>query len=151
MNGSSFSVLEGELREAGLRVTTQRMQILRIVTESDEHLSAEDIQAMAHEQDGSVSLATTYRTLKALKDAGLVEPHYLGRNHQREHFERTRRPDHFHFKCQRCHSVFEFENDAMRALKADLQSMKGWELKQACMCFEGICHQCVGFKDEPDT
>ncbi len=144
MNRSPFSILESELRETGLRVTAQRLQVLKIVSESEEHLSVEDIHAKAREQDGMVSLATIYRTLKALKDAGLVEPHYLGRNHQREHFERARHPDHFHFKCQRCGRVHEFETELVERLRDNLRLDKGWELNDVCMCFEGVCAKCIG-------
>jgi Fur family ferric uptake transcriptional regulator len=138
------SVLEGELREAGLRVTSQRLQVLRIITEADDHLSAEDIHAIVREQEGGVSLATVYRTLNALKETDLLESQYLSRHHHRERFERARQPGHYHFKCQRCSRIYEFESNVLHPLRAELKSKRGWDLKEMCMCFEGICEQCGG-------
>jgi len=69
---------EEELRRAGLRVTGQRALILRLIRASKEHLDAEDIYAAARAQDSSLSLATVYRTIGALKRAGLVEQRYPG-------------------------------------------------------------------------
>lgn len=143
MSEVPLSVLEGELREAGLRVTSQRLQVFKIVSESDAHLAAEDIHAIVREQNRGVSLATIYRTLNALRGAGLVAPHYLGRDHEREHFEHSGKPEHFHFTCQRCGQVFEFETELMQTLKVKLREEKGWVLARSCMCFEGICSECA--------
>ncbi|MDF1499766.1 MAG: Fur family transcriptional regulator [Anaerolineales bacterium] len=136
------SVLERELREAGLRVTSQRLQVFKIVSESDAHLSAEDIHVLVREQDGDASLATVYRTLKVLREAGLVAPHYLGKDHEKEHFEPSSKPEHFHFTCHRCGQVFEFETELVNALKTRLRKDKGWVLGHACMCLEGLCSDC---------
>jgi Fur family ferric uptake transcriptional regulator len=136
------SAIDGELREAGLRVTSQRLLVFNIVCKSDAHLSADDIHAMVRRQDGDVSLATIYRTLNALSEAGLVAPHYLGRDHEREHFEHSGKPEHYHFTCVRCGQVFEFETEAMQTLKVRLREDKDWVLIHSCMCFEGVCSKC---------
>ena len=60
------------LRDAGLRVTPQRMVLLAILMESADHPNADELLARARALDDSVSLATVYRTLSALEEAGLI-------------------------------------------------------------------------------
>lgn len=60
------------LREAGLRVTQQRMALLSILMDAADHPNADELLARARDLDDSMSLATVYRTLSALEEAGLI-------------------------------------------------------------------------------
>ena len=60
------------LREAGLRVTQQRMALLSILMDAADHPNADELLARARDLDDSMSLATVYRTLSALVEAGLI-------------------------------------------------------------------------------
>lgn len=131
------------LRSAGLRVTDQRLAILRLLYSSAVHLTAEDLHRQLQEQGKSTGLATVYRNLAKLSEADIVESHYLGPDHHKEHFEMVVDQVHFHFVCRRCGQVYEFETDALDRLKAELAAQKGWILEETCMCFEGLCHRCA--------
>ena len=60
------------LRDAGLRVTPQRMVLLSILMGSADHPNADELLARARAVDDSVALATVYRPLSALEEAGLM-------------------------------------------------------------------------------
>jgi Fur family ferric uptake transcriptional regulator len=137
-------LLREELRAAGLKATPQRIEVLTILRHSDEHLDAEGIHQTALERGADVSLATVYRTLGALKKAGLVEPRALARDQNRDHFEAADRPEHHHFTCQVCGQVYEFETRHIKRLKKDLKDDYGWDLTSANLYFEGACDKCVG-------
>ena len=133
----------GELRGTGLRVTGQRVLILRIIRRSGEHLDVDEIWAAARAQDATVSLATVYRTVQALKRAGLVEQRYFGPAHARDHYEKVGGPEHYHFTCVRCGRVFEFETALSRRLRADLHARNGWKVAGAILSLEGTCAECA--------
>ena len=60
------------LRDAGLRVTPQRASIVTILSETDDHPNVEDLYEKARRLDDTVSVATVYRTMSVLENAGLV-------------------------------------------------------------------------------
>ena len=135
--------LEDRLRSAGLRVTEQRARVLEIIHRRGSHLDAEEIYAAAREEDANVSLATVYRTMRALRQAGLVELRYFGPGPDHEHYEATGRPEHYHFTCTRCGRVFEFESPAVERLLDDLTRRNHWEIQRATFTLEGWCPDCA--------
>jgi Fur family ferric uptake transcriptional regulator len=132
-----------ELRSAGLKATHQRVEVLTILRRSKKHLDAEGIHQTALRRGADISLATVYRTLGALKKAGLVEPRALAHDQGRDHYEAADRPDHHHFTCQQCGQVYEFETHHIKRLKKELKQEHGWDLTSANLYFEGICDQCI--------
>lgn len=134
---------KGLLRSVGLKVTRQRMLVLEILSDSEGHLDADAIHQLAREGGEEVSLATVYRTLRALREAGIVEQRFLGRQHDRERYEAVGRPEHYHFTCHGCGQVFEFETERIHQMKLELGSKHGWVLDHSCLCLEGWCASCV--------
>jgi len=130
------------IRESGGRLTSQRRLILELLQESEEHFDAEGLYHQAHERDASVSLATVYRTLNMLKEAGLIDQRYFSREHGREYYEPVAAHEHYHFTCQRCHKVIEFESRLVDQIRQELEAKLGVQMNHTCMCFEGICETC---------
>ena len=55
------------LREKGLKVTSQRLMVLNILSaHGDEHLTVEEIYDLAKEESPEIGLATIYRTVQVL-------------------------------------------------------------------------------------
>ena len=69
---------EAMLREAGLRVTRQRVAIMRVLLAAHDHPDAETVLAPARLADPGISQATTYRTLAARAGKGLLRNHAFG-------------------------------------------------------------------------
>ena len=143
MTAIEVPALREELHAAGLKATPQRIEVLKILRRSDQHLDAEGIHQAAQQRGAEISLATVYRTLGALKRAGLVEHRSLARDHSRDHFEAADRPEHHHFTCLMCEDVFEFETRHINQLKRELKDNHGWELTEANLYFEGVCDRCA--------
>jgi Fur family ferric uptake transcriptional regulator len=131
-----------QLRDEGLRVTSQRALILDIIEGSAGHLDADDIYLKARRRDPKLSLSTVYRTLNLLKEMGLVEQRYFARDHSREYYESSTVPEHYHFTCIACGKVVEFETPLIGWLKDDLRLEHGVHFSHACICFEGYCAAC---------
>ncbi|OGO10739.1 MAG: hypothetical protein A2Z66_11400 [Chloroflexi bacterium RBG_13_66_10] len=141
--GQGQETPEDELRSAGLRVTEQRARVLEIIHSRGPHLGAEEIYAAAREDDADVSLATVYRTMRALRRAGLVELRFFGPDHTHEHYEATGGPEHYHFTCKRCGRVSEFETPVIERLREDLARRNRWDIRQAFFSLEGVCADCA--------
>ena len=57
----------------GLRMTDQRRVIARVVGEAEDHPDVEELYARAAAVDPKISLATVYRTVKLLEEAGILD------------------------------------------------------------------------------
>jgi Fur family ferric uptake transcriptional regulator len=132
-----------ELRAVGLRATNQRALVLSIIRQSEGHLDAEEIYAAAREQDASLSLATVYRALRALRGAGLVQQRYFGSSHSHDHYEASGEAEHYHFTCVRCGEVYEFDTPVIRRLSAELERKHGWKVRHTVFLLEGVCSACA--------
>ena len=80
---------------------------MKILEESDEHLDADGIWQRAGEMQAQLNLATVYRTLAVLKEMGLVQQRYFAREHKREIYESSLKPEHYHFTCLGCGGVVD--------------------------------------------
>lgn len=137
-----------QLAQAGLRATPQRLIVLEILQEADEHLDAEAIYERARERDSRISLATVYRTLAKLKEVGLVDQRYFARDHKREYYEATGKGEHYHFTCLGCGKVIEVETPRIAQARRELSEALGLEFVHACICFEGFCPECAARRRE---
>jgi Fe2+ or Zn2+ uptake regulation protein len=60
-----------ELKRRGLKVTPQRIAVLRIISQGG-HFSGEQIYDTLKKNEPSISLSTVYNTLETLKQTGLL-------------------------------------------------------------------------------
>jgi Fur family transcriptional regulator, iron response regulator len=68
-----FTPIVQRLRAAGLRPTSQRLYLARLLFEQgDRHVTAEQLHSEAHAARIAVSLATVYNTLHQFTAAGLL-------------------------------------------------------------------------------
>src|SRR5437667_5132712 len=65
--------IHNSLRDRGVRLTRQRRLLLDLIDRSGQHLDAESLYHMAREQDPKLNRVTVYRTLRMLKESGLVD------------------------------------------------------------------------------
>ena len=63
--------LEERIRQAGLKVTPQRINVLNILTESD-HPSAEEIMGIIRKKYSSISTGTIYHILDVFVENGII-------------------------------------------------------------------------------
>src|ERR1700688_1607776 len=80
--------IQNSLRERGVRLTRQRRILLDLLDRSGRHLNAETLYQMAIEKDPKLNRVTVYRTLKLLKEGGLIDEldlmHQAGEQHYNE-------------------------------------------------------------------
>jgi Fur family ferric uptake transcriptional regulator len=120
------SACDDLIREAGLRVTRQRQTIVRTLIEADDHPDAEQVLSRARELDASISQATTYRTLAALSEKGLVRTHTFDSTAAR--FELAARPHHDHLIDVETGQIVEFVSAEIERLQKEIAAAHGYEI-----------------------
>lgn len=84
------------LQKGGLRPTRQRLALAALLVGDGQnrHVTAESLHAACRDQDGKVSLATVYNTLRAFCEVGLMQEVVV--DGSKSYFD-TRMDDHPHF------------------------------------------------------
>ena len=117
--------LEQKCIDAGLKMTGQRKTILKVLDESEDHPSVEDVYERAREQDSSISMATVYRTLNLLDEMELVVRHDFNENFSRYELNMAH---HHHLIDIESGDVIEFQNEEIEKMKAEIARKLGYEL-----------------------
>jgi len=139
------------LRAEGKRVTPQRALLLRIIRESSGHLDADEIYRQARENDPRISLSTVYRTVKLLKELGLVKELHFDEEHH--HYEMATGKVHHHLVCTECGRIVEFQSPVLDELWARLEREHGFALERVQIDAVGRCRECQrrSERNPPDT
>ena len=116
MNQSGY--ISDKLSKLGYRLTPQRMMILSVIENSDNHISAEEIHTQIVAKYPNVNISTVYRTLELLKRLSLVTEINLGGGQVRYH--PANKGHHHHLICQECGTIIDLDESALAPLKDTL-------------------------------
>lgn len=129
------------LHQKHLPVTRQREAIALTLFESEQHLSVEQVAQRLREKGEHVGMATVYRTLNLLTDAGLAHEHDFGEGFKRyEH--RAGEARHDHLICTACGKVEEFERPALDELQKEIAHDTGFAPETRRLEIYGLCPAC---------
>ena len=139
--------IQDSLRQRGVRLTRQRRLLLELIDRSGLHLDAESLYQMAKEKDPKLNRVTVYRTLKLLKEGGLVDELDLAHFQGDQHYYETRlKQEHAHIICLRCGRVEEFFGEELQNLRAQVESQFGFEIVFARTEVGGYCSHCQALR-----
>ncbi len=137
---NTFETLTQTLKEAGLRITPQRMAICKHLIETETHPTAGMIFDDLHRQFPTLSLATVYNTLDALVGLGAVN--VLGpAGDGRVHFDADTDP-HINLACTSCHRIIDIDSDQVVSLQAEVSRASGYMVRGARIMYYGLCPDC---------
>lgn len=121
-----LKTLEQKCLDKGIRMTDQRKVIAGIIASSDDHPSVEEVYLRAHKIDPRISIATVYRTVKLLEEAGIIEKHDFGDGRAR--YEQAQESHHDHLIDVRTGKVIEFFNSEIEKLQEKIANEFGYQL-----------------------
>ena len=121
-----LSRLEQLCLEKGLKMTDQRRVISRVLSAATDHPDVEQVYRRAADIDSKISIATVYRTVRLLEDAGVIERLDFGDGRAR--FEESRDEHHHHLINVQTGEVIEFNSDELEAVKQRIARELGFEL-----------------------
>lgn len=135
------------LRERALKSTAPRDDIARVFFELGRHISAEELYAEVKRVNPHVGYATIYRTLKLLKDCGLLSERHFDEGQAR--YEVVGDHHHDHFICESCGRIIEFEDAAIERLQRDVARQLGVTLHRHKLELYGRCADCAAKSANP--
>jgi Fur family transcriptional regulator, ferric uptake regulator len=121
-----LSRLEQLCLDKGLKMTDQRRVISRVLSAATDHPDVEQVYRRAADIDTKISIATVYRTVRLLEDAGVIERLDFGDGRAR--FEEARDEHHHHLINVQTGEVTEFNSDELEAVKQRIARELGFEL-----------------------
>jgi len=131
------------LRKRGLRFTPEREAILREAFSTHDHFDVNDIFTKLREKGSRVSMATVYRTLNLLVEAGLLREIITEERHK--HYEHIYgHAHHDHLFCIKCGKVINFEEPRIERLQQEVCEKEGFKPKYHRLQIMGYCRDCQG-------
>jgi Fe2+ or Zn2+ uptake regulation protein len=129
------------LREAGERVTRQRLAVADALIAAGRQVSAEDLYRRLHRDDPGIGRATVFRTLEALVVAGVarrleLDGHVYG-------YVACRPEHHHHLACDRCGRVEDIDEAYIQPVTERIAANLGFRIDDARVDFYGICATCA--------
>jgi len=126
-------------REAGLKVTPQRVAVYRELLKTHEHPSAEMLHRDLRTKFRSISLDTVNRTLLTLIEIGAAYA-VEGSGDARRYDAGS--ANHQHFKCIKCKRIIDFHHKPFDEIKLPEYIDKKFKVLRKTVYVEGLCDLC---------
>jgi Fur family peroxide stress response transcriptional regulator len=135
-----MSFLEDKLRQKNLKITPQRLEILRAVQHLHNHPCAELVYQSVKKRYPAVSLATVYKTLDTLVEIGEIR---IALIHKGKTLYDLRLDRHHHAVCSVCDSVEDVDVglDCLETCFPKAMQDK-FRITSNEVIFHGICPAC---------
>lgn len=118
--------VEALCAQKGLRITEQRRVIARVIGDSVDHPDVETLHARSAAIDPGISIATVYRTVRLLEEAGVLDKHDFGDGRSR--YEASGEVHHDHLIDIESGRVIEFNDADLEALQRVIAQRLGYRL-----------------------
>jgi Fur family transcriptional regulator, ferric uptake regulator len=128
------------LREAGLRITAQRVAVLDALDGRRAPVSAQELHHEFRRRGANAGLATVYRTLSALADAGVLDT-FVHDGEQR--FRLCRASHHHHLVCRKCGAVEEVTSKAVEDWVSRVSRARRFRVTGHSAEIYGYCASCA--------
>jgi Fe2+ or Zn2+ uptake regulation protein len=133
--------LAQELKRRGHRVTPQRAVILETIAHMERHVTAQEVYDQARRRLPGLHLATVYRALEGLQQAGMVDPFHAGPGLTRFALTQQDHP-HGHLVCQRCGRTVAFDPGMAHELAQQVDQRHGYQVNLSHLTLRGLCPDC---------
>ena len=127
--------------EEGLKITPQRSLIFDELSKATDHPTADAIYRRVRKSLPNISFDTVYRTLLSFTEAGIISL-VEGTGEQKRFEPNLHR--HHHFRCIKCYTIVDFENDAYDDIAVPDSVKKQGVIINKRVVLEGICSKCKG-------
>lgn len=140
-----LAAFETACRDAGLRLTHQRLEIYRELLAAYEHPSAEVLHQRLRKKIPTLSLDTVYRTLATFAALGLI--HRVETVQSQARFEVRVKPHH-HVICSRCNTIMDFDWSGLEMLPLPEKIAPWGRVESRSVVIYGVCRDCLSRKDQ---
>ena len=127
---------------AGARPTKQRLAVARILDTFNDFRSAQEIHTLLAGAGENVGLATVYRTLQRLAEAGELD--VLRTEDGEAAYRRCSDTHHHHLVCRACGATVEIEGPAVERWAEAVSAEHGYSEVSHTLEIFGTCSACRG-------
>lgn len=132
------------LSQHGIRITHQRVVILKFLSEKRLHPTVEQIYEAIKDDVTTISKTTVYNTLHTFIENGLVKDLLITANEV--HYDLDGYPHH-HFLCTECGKIYDLPVECCHHSTGIVQ---GHKISEMHGYFKGICKQCLNKMGEDE-
>ena len=137
------------LRDAGERVTRQRLLIADALGAIGRRVTAQELYERLRRRDRDIGRATVFRTLEALVTAGVARR--LEQDGHVSGYVACRPEHHHHLACDRCGKVEDIGEAYITPIAERLAAERGFKVDDARLDFYGLCASCAAEVASPRT
>jgi len=125
-----------------MRMTAQRKAILDALRKLKTHPTADELYEVLKKQIPRISLATVYRNLELLSDAGLIKRLDPGADRKRR-YDANVEP-HFHVRCTVCGRIGDVKISSDFNVHEVITDTDNFVVEGYSIDFWGLCEKCAG-------
>lgn len=129
------------LNGKGIRHSTRRNEVLEVFLTCEYHITANELVELVHKKNPKIGIATVYRTLKLITEAGIARAIEFGDGTVRYEHDYGHE-HHDHIVCVRCGMFREISNDGIEAEQKAIAGRLGFSLLRHKMVLYGVCPDC---------
>lgn len=129
------------LRQAGQRVTNQRLAVAASLASTRRQVTAQELWERMRPRHHALGRATVFRTLEALSEAGLARR--LERDGHVYAYVACRPAHHHHLACRVCGTVEEVGEELVAEISQRARRDLGFEIEDSRLDFYGVCRRCA--------
>ena len=124
--------IEQKCLAKGVKLTEQRRTIARVISESkknygeSDHPDVDELYNRVSKIDSKISIATVYRTVKILEEAGILVKHDFKAGKAR--YEQIRESHHDHLIDVKSGEIIEFVDEEIEKLQKKVAEKYGYKL-----------------------
>jgi Fur family peroxide stress response transcriptional regulator len=142
-----------DLKRAGLKLTPQRIAIVRLFAGDETHPTAQDLFERLRPAFPSMSFATVYNTLDTLAKTGLAGIVRLpGRRGDAARFDPKTAPHH-HAVCDECGAVVDIAASTISPTPGTVKKLRraapGFSIRAVERIYRGLCARCARGEGKP--
>ena len=120
------SVFRRYLRSRSLKYTPERADILEAIIERDGVFEVDDLMLDMRDRSHGVSMATIYRTVKLLQEAGIITQALFDSKQTHYQLIYGKAPRDY-MVCMKTGEIIQFSDDELAAIRKRICQEHGWE------------------------
>jgi len=134
--------IKEEIKRKGLKITMQKILILKKLLKMKNHPSAEKLIEEIKKEYSYINISTVYKLLNIFRKKGIVQE--IPSFDDERHFDGNPIP-HPHIICLKCKKIEDIDEIDMKSIEKiinKIEKKKGYELISKNLIFLGICEKC---------
>jgi Fur family peroxide stress response transcriptional regulator len=137
-----LEAMTAKIKASGLKLTPQRLAIMRLLAESEDHPGVDEIWSRLKRRFPGISQATVYRTIQLIKSLG--EACEIAFADGGSRYDGRRPQPHPHVICTGCGRILDPDLASLQDMTREITAASGFHISTFRLDFFGLCPACLG-------